>query len=388
MKRLITLSLAVLMVMGLSTVAFAVTDEYTDIYSVGGAVAPEGVEGYYPGMYVSLKDVDPSDDDILVPNPLRDGGGYVYIQPSWTAYYMLASDTVDNYFWVPDYVDGGVRSARNPIQPVTVADAVKSVKVTAKYRAGNDAVDSMKIEYKKAFSSFMDPDTLQLVTYEGYSYFLAIKIKDFEGTGFKDFGADVTLKKTSGADAANLSYSFEMKLDIAFRVRLDQVRNLNVYKNAFQLNASSSDPDSEETIEFPGTNGVYFEVNLFAQGRTILAMNLDFDAAVIAKYPAANLDFYNGNGALFNRDGILVLPAEPGTFLYVRDAEGNLQVAENAVYDSAEEAFHVTTKVLGQFVVSDIELDLEVVNEPTEEPAPEDSVDDAPKAPVDTGAVA
>ena len=374
------------MVMGLSTVAFAVTDEYTDIYNVGvGAVAPEGVEGYYSGMYVSLKDVDPSDDDILVPSPVEANGGYRYVQPGWTAYYMLASDTVDNSSWIPPSTVGG---STGTLRPVTVADAVKSVKVTAKYRAGNDAVESMKIEYKKAIMGWRDAETLQVVWYEGYSYFLAIKIKDFEGTGFKDFGADVTLKKTSGADAANLSYSFEMKLDIAFRIRLDLVKNFNVYKNAFQLNASSSDPDSEETIEFPGTNGVYFEVNLFAQGRTILAMNLDFDAAVIAKYPAANLDFYNGNGALFNRDGILVLPAEPGTFLYVRDAEGNLQVAENAVYDSAEEAFHVTTKVLGQFVVSDIELDLEVVNEPTEEPAPEDSVDDAPKAPVDTGAVA
>ncbi|MEG2144975.1 MAG: hypothetical protein RRY40_06565, partial [Oscillospiraceae bacterium] len=72
-------------------------------------------------------------------------------------------------------------------------------------------------------------------------------------------------------------------------------------------------------------------------------------------YPTANLDFLNGNGASFNKIGVMTLSAEKDSFIYRINNDGSL-TRVNAVYDEYEEAYTFKTRTLDKYVISDIEL--------------------------------
>jgi hypothetical protein len=98
-------------------------------------------------------------------------------------------------------------------------------------------------------------------------------------------------------------------------------------------------------------------VNVTGQGKLLLYYDEKFNASVAAAYPYANLDFVNFNGASFNRTGTLSILAEEGSYLYALNADGSLSKI-SAEYDEYEEAFKISTRTLGKYVISDTELTL------------------------------
>jgi hypothetical protein len=51
-------------------------------------------------------------------------------------------------------------------------------------------------------------------------------------------------------------------------------------------------------------------------------MDMAFDYAIANQYPDANLDFYRGNGASFNRTGTMEIVSNDGRYLYeIRDGK-------------------------------------------------------------------
>lgn len=384
MKKILTFILAALMTVSFATSAFASAVENPvngSIYAIQDSGKAEGdsdskVTSLGTGFYVSQKDIDPDADDILTLSAAYDDKGLQYVQPGWTVYFPLKTGAVGAAF---DDTDGS--------NAVTLSDAVKSIKTKATYQTGGQYIESIKIEYKKYNEDISN-----------YGYFVAIKTKAFEGTAPQDVGFELEISKSSGEDKDKASLRFDLRYRIAFRIRVAEQKFGYLYKNAYQIKPSDENADKYtddiQTLEFPETNGVTYEVSLFGMGRTIVAMDLGFDKDMIAKYPEANMDFYNGNGARFNRDGVLSIPAKSGSFIYGRDAEGNPVAIDPSLvtYDDGAEAFEVTTKTLGRYIVSDKELDLTLATAPTEPvaeapaetPVAETPIKEVPK----TGAIA
>jgi hypothetical protein len=345
MKKLVTLSLAALMVLSLSVTAFAApspgpaTDAQVTPISVSPATDEDGF-GSIVGDFacVSLRDFWDDEDDILAPYNSA-------LHPGMTIYFLLSN--------------------RDDNGPLKASDAAKNIKVKVKDLTGGELVESYRIEYKKLFIN-------------EYGYVLAIKTKERADTGIKHVGAEVTLSKSSPAE-----YKFEAVYNIGFSINYHRLTT-EVFRFPVVLdyNYSATSPDSEVTIDFPEAGDVHFEVDMFQQGRIIAAFNNRFNSEIAAEYPEANLDFYNGNGAVFAKIGVLTIPAAEGSVLYVQDAEGNLTKVD-AEYDSGEEAFKVNTRVLGKYVVADRELDLTLAPEVPTEPVVEQ-----PKPNVNTGAAA
>lgn len=109
----------------------------------------------------------------------------------------------------------------------------------------------------------------------------------------------------------------------------------------------------------------------------------------------AELNFWNGNGARFNRTGEFFLSAgddaDYAQFLYQINSDGTISEVSGAEYDDADEGFYFNTRVLGRYVYSDMELDLSAGDD-----SQDDGGDDIVVAPVEpttpvnpsTGAVA
>ena len=122
-----------------------------------------------------------------------------------------------------------------------------------------------------------------------------------------------------------------------------------------------------------------YTVNVDGQGKLNLAWNTDFNKEFGAMYDYANLTFFNLEGTpSFNKNGTLMVYAEPDTFFYEVTADGAKAV--DAEYDEDYEAWVLTTRTLSSYVISDVELTEKTVTD-TED----DTTDDGSKPIPDTG---
>ena len=121
--------------------------------------------------------------------------------------------------------------------------------------------------------------------------------------------------------------------------------------------------DGEVTMEFNG--GIEFTVDASSQDDMFLKMDTSVIDSIVDAHPEANLDFINFEGApSFNKTGVVYIPAEDEGFIYLREGD-KLTLIEDA-YDKDEEGYVFRTRTLGDWVISDVELDLDdvVVDEP------------------------
>ncbi len=100
-----------------------------------------------------------------------------------------------------------------------------------------------------------------------------------------------------------------------------------------------------------------FTVNTLGQDDLTLGANCDYDDAILDRYPEATLLFFNGNGDYFHHYGTLLLPAEPGSFLY-RNINRTLYDI-GAVYNEEAGGFLLRVRNLSQYVISDRSLPAE-----------------------------
>lgn len=116
------------------------------------------------------------------------------------------------------------------------------------------------------------------------------------------------------------------------------------------------DEDDEETFDFEADSYSYFIVNTNNQKDIVLGMDTDYDDNIADKYPNANIDFFNGNGARFNKLGYLYLYSEDSSnYVYSIEDDGSLK-AVNADYDNYDECFIIRTRTLGRYIISDRKL--------------------------------
>ena len=135
--------------------------------------------------------------------------------------------------------------------------------------------------------------------------------------------------------------------------------------------------EGEIDIEFEDV--ATFTVDISGQGKLNLAWNTSFNKEFGAMYDYANLTFVNFEGTpSFSKNGTLMVYAEPDTFFYEVTEDGAKKV--DAEYDEDYEAWVLTTRTLSSYVISDVELTEKTVTD-TED----DTTDDGSKPIPDTG---
>lgn len=391
MKKLLALSLAALMVMGLSVSAFAKLYEGKEIVPkvtfVGCGDNPAAAAVSSIGKYGYLVN-DDGNIGINSADPYE--GRSNTVAPGDTIYIPLKA------------YNGGNEKAL-----VTNADAVKSITLKQSWILGRDAVESVKVVYKKYVATAAELTALDVnAATSGYAYFVAFTMKDSTSTAAKDISLDLTVKKASGTLKENdiskdLKIEFECRVDFACAYnRMNENSSGYEYliKSAYQV-FDGKDEDGEQTFEFDKDPDSYFEVDVTGQTKVLLRADVKYNATVAAKYPAASLDFFNGSGS-FNKIGLLYLAAEEDTYLYVLNSDGTLSKS-NAEYDGSH--FIIKTRSLGSYVISDRELEVAapVTETPSASTAPEapapapssstpvaGTTPDAPKTNPGTGAIA
>ena len=338
-------------------------DGTIDLIEGTGASSPNGVFG------ISKYGFGENSDNIVTLGTATSNNILNIIAPGKTMYYPLFTKS---FYPAENYAN--ITKANL----VTVADAVKSVSISTKYTLGQGEIESIKVQYKKY--NFNSAST----TGE-YAYFLGITTKESQRFSSVDFAADVTVKKSSGTDntatAPNNDFKFNLKVGASFAIQYPLPTNDYIIYNAYRVYDLRSVED-EQTFEFDKFSGAYFEIDVTGQERLLLKADAKFNSAVAGKYPAANINFFNGYGGSFNKIGELHLPAASGSFLYLVNADNSLSKV-NAVYDDGEECFVVKTRTLAQYAISDRELDV-ATSAPSVE-APSEAPSAVEPAPVDPG---
>ena len=88
-----------------------------------------------------------------------------------------------------------------------------------------------------------------------------------------------------------------------------------------------------------------------------------YSAPATSEREPSELNFWNGNGAKFNRTGEFFLAVgedaeDYAQFLYQVNSDGSLSEVAGAEYDDSDGGFYFKTRTLGTYVCSDMELEV------------------------------
>ncbi|HWP50190.1 MAG TPA: hypothetical protein VN626_00700, partial [Clostridia bacterium] len=235
--------------------------------------------------------------------------------------------------------------------------ATKGIKIKTDWDGGSSYVDKLSVVKKRFTGSLGNGIDLSA---SKYCYFLAIttKTRSATTTAVNDVYGTVKLRKTTGDDEYRFDYD-DVFLDIDFEVGYTAPEDSNVIPVTPALFEPGEDFDEydDETFDFEADSYSYIVVNTNNQKKIVLGMDTDYDDDIADKYPNANLDFFNGNGATFNKLGYLYLYADNSNYIYSVESNNSLKKI-NASYDSYEDCFVIRTRTLGRYVISDTKLNV------------------------------
>lgn len=276
---------------------------------------------------------------------------------------------------------------------VTESETVSSIKIKQDWEEGDDLVKSVSIVKKKVCNSdswstsstyewtggdsddddryYPGINGLELDKYglkEGnYAYFLAIKYEDSTSVNDTDVIGTITLSKSKDPAIDKMEFDVEVNVDWenSWRQPTDSDGS-SEYKVTGDLELKAEKNyalkfDCDDTVELQFDDDSYFEVDVSGQSKMYFTYNTDYISRIAAKYPYAELNFWNGNCAKFNRVGQMFLSCEDLTgnqFLYQVTSDGKLAEVPGAEWDDSDEGFYFNTRVLGSYVISDMELDV------------------------------
>ena len=196
-----------------------------------------------------------------------------------------------------------------------------------------------------------------------YTYWVKIDTKESTTTKEQDIVGTLSLGTTkNGAEKANNEIS--ISLPLSNRV-YDDNNNFVAVEDEHTIYPDAngavkfSDDAEEVTIYFGDNEEAWFTFNAKGQGALNLAYTTKFNKEIADLFPKANIDFISWIAEpAANRTGDLYITANEDTFLYqVTDDGKGVKEVKGAKYLEDEGAWHLRTRELGSYVISDMELD-------------------------------
>ena len=375
MKKIFALALAASMVASMAAVSFAAVGP-TATGSDGDPTMKYDTKAYFPVVDAYGPLTYDADDKAL------DSGVVEYGE---TAYYILVEGQVSGTLSKDNNGDA-VTSYTEAL--VTESETVSSLKVKASWEEGKGLVKDISIVKKKVSNdatsdtAYTDEDGnpyKSINTLLGddfgyvadkYYYFIAIDTTSSTSTSDADIIGTLTLSKSKHPKVDDLD--LDIALNVGWENNYNDYSDLNVTSStvsglkAETYYAMKFNYDDEVDIEFDDDS--IFTVDVSGQSKLLVYFDTKFNSKIAAKYPLAEFNFWNGNGAKFNRVGEMFIPVKEdyAQFLYQLNADGTLSEVPGAEYDKYDEGFYFNTRVLGTYVISDMELDLQpAVTTPT-----------------------
>lgn len=268
-----------------------------------------------------------------------------------------AVDTDKNISVVDGYIVGGTMTQPEDAKDMAVASIIANEVVNV-----NTTVDRT---YKN-----------------NYTYWVEIKTKEDDTTKVLDLAGVLRIgsTKNKAEDATN---EFQLDTSMDNRVYAGGVYVTVEDEWTFAPDSRSvvkfSD-DAEDVVLYFGENeAAWFEFDARGQSALNLEFTFDFNKEIADLFPEANIDFLTFTSKpATNRTGDLYIVADEDTYLYEVTDDGVKTVAylpaggtgsaavsaalgvkniNGAEYDEKEGAWHIRTRKLGAYAISDTELD-------------------------------
>lgn len=247
---------------------------------------------------------------------------------------------------------------------------VEKLKVKAKWEMGSDIVEGLSIVKKRVAGRALYGNEISFAPAGGYAYFVEVKTANKDTTTDTDIVGTLTFNMKSSTDNGNRKFD-DAKIDITVNVFydknfLDGASNYLVDKDQGNLKPDTKyllkfDYDDEVELAFGNTrngggeNEGTFTVDVSGQGKILFQYNTKADEAIAAANPGAKLKFINFNNAKFNRTGEYAYEWADGQYAY-QIVDGKLVAIPGLEYDDTDETFYFSTRTLGSYVFSDVEL--------------------------------
>ena len=230
----------------------------------------------------------------------------------------------------------------------------------------------------------LDIDAKDMNKYKVYTDWKYGEIEDFEvaykkielhdGSVWGGYDYRYVIEFTTPED--NTASAFE---DVAGTVKVGTTSSKADKAGSYDLSATIT---KDYIPEFDGDFGEFTNGAVVKFEKDLGEIDIDFDPEVASLDKSANMDFVTFEGEpSFNKNGTLYIYAAEDTFLY-KVIDGKL-TAVDASYNEDYEAWELKTRSLGEYVISDKEIDLDAVN--TEDKDDASSTTDGGKENPDTG---
>ena len=410
MKKFLALALAIAMIVSLSSVAMATdidpvatnakfetggAEEYTLKVENGDSTDPD-VYGPIVGLYgpFSYDSEDRALYDAVDHKTAGKEGVYGPVEFGEAAYYAIINYVPDNFDEEDDdeyeveLDSADIDESNGKFLVVKDSEVVSNLKIKTDWEEGGDLVKSIKVVKRKivnytkaADGDFERTDSdydedyyyptleeLGLTKYDmekdDYVYFLVVEYEESNSHNDADLIGTVTLNKSKDPKVDDLELDIGFSVDWEHNYRTD-AENCTIKDDPdFEFVAEKNYAlkfDCDEEVELTFDDESTFTVDVSGQSKILFNWNNNYISKVAAKYPYAELNFWNGNGAKFNRVGEFFFNCEDlegNQFLYQVNADGTLSEVAGAEWDDSDEGFYFNTRVLGSYVVSDMELDV------------------------------
>ena len=252
-----------------------------------------------------------------------------------------------------------------------VKDAVKEktaeeVSETASVLVGKDGSTVMDIDAAIA-EVFGDSPAAEAVhdAKDGYTYWVEVKTKKSDTTKELDVAGTLSIG-TSKNKAQDEKNDNKQAVDFTLSNRVSDYNKPGIVEDEYTFEADKngavkfSDDAEEVTLYFGENEDAWFTFNAKGQGALNFGYTLKFNKEIADLFPKANIDFISWNAEpATNRTGDLYITADEDTFLY-EVTENGIKEVKGAKYDEDEGAWHIRTRKLTSYAVSDIELDTTV----------------------------
>ena len=202
--------------------------------------------------------------------------------------------------------------------------------------------------------------TIDSVAHPDFTYWVEIKTKEDDTTEVLDLAGVLKIGTTKNkAEDSQNKFRLDTSLD-------NRVYDNNTYVEVddewtFEPDSRSVvkfDKDADDVVLYFGENeAAWYEFDARGQDALNLEFTFDFNKEIADLFPKANIDFLTFTSKpATNRTGDLYITADEDTFLYEVTEDGVKEI-QGAKYNEEEGAWHIRTRKLGAYAISDIELD-------------------------------